>query len=100
MHTSGISQDIPVFGWAHFENELAEEATWASHSYPCHMHFASDHQEGSTFTPRKLPEEQRSQASLNPTTYQPVHEMKMMAQECHKLHEPKINKLNNGNWPL
>ena len=37
-HTSGISQDIPVIGRAHFENQLAEEATWASQSHPCHVH--------------------------------------------------------------
>ena len=29
VHTSGIFQDIPVTGRAHFENKLAEEATWA-----------------------------------------------------------------------
>ena len=28
VHTSGILQDILVTGRAHFENELAEEATW------------------------------------------------------------------------
>ena len=42
VHTSGISQDIPVSGRAHFENELAEEATWALHSQLHHVHFASD----------------------------------------------------------
>ena len=42
MHISGIFQDILVAGWAHFENELEEEAIWTSHSEPCHVHFASD----------------------------------------------------------
>ena len=32
VYTSGISQYIPVPGRAHFENELADEATWALHS--------------------------------------------------------------------
>ena len=41
-HASGILQDIPVTSRSHFENELEEEATWASHSHPHHVHFASD----------------------------------------------------------
>ena len=32
-HASGISQDIPVTGRSHFENELAEEATWNAHQH-------------------------------------------------------------------
>ena len=63
---------------AHFEDELTEEATWASHSQPFHVHFAADPQEGFTSTPRKLPEKQHSRASLNPTTYPPSYEMKMV----------------------
>ena len=69
MHTSEISQDILVTDRVPFENELAEEATWASHSHPCHVHFDSDPQGGFTSTPRKYPDEQRSQARLNPATY-------------------------------
>ena len=30
VHTFGLSQGILVAGRAHFEDELAEEATWAS----------------------------------------------------------------------
>ena len=33
-HASGISQDILVTGRSHFENELAEEATWNAHQHP------------------------------------------------------------------
>ena len=40
-HVSGISQNIPVTGRPHFENELAKKATWASYSHPHHVHFAS-----------------------------------------------------------
>ena len=36
-HASGISQDILVMGRPHFENELVEEATWASCSHPHHV---------------------------------------------------------------
>ena len=95
-HTSGISQDIPITGRADFEIELAEEATWVSHSHPCHVHFASNPQVGFTSTPRKYPEEQRPQARLNPATYPPRYEMKMVMHEFCKLHEPKINKLKGG----
>ena len=86
MHTSEISQDIPVTDRAHFENELVEEVTWVSHSQPCHVHFASDPQGGFTSSPRKYPEEQ---ARLNPATYPPRYEMKMGAQEFCKLGELK-----------
>ena len=96
IYTSGISQDIPVTSRAHFVNELAEEATWVSHSQPCRAHFATDPQGGFTSTPRKYPEEQRFHARLNPATYPPMYEMKMVAQEFHKLHKPKINKLRGG----
>ena len=37
VHTSDILQDIPLTGRAHFENELAEKATWVSHSHPHHL---------------------------------------------------------------
>ena len=63
-HASGISQDIPVASRSYFENELAEEATWASHSHPCHVHFASDPQGGFTSAPRKCPEECRSNSQI------------------------------------
>ena len=35
-HLSGLSQNIPVAGRQHFEDELAEEATWGS-NLPCHV---------------------------------------------------------------
>ena len=70
-HASGISQDILVAGRSNFENELAKEATWASHSHPCHVHFASDPQGGFTSTPRRYPEQSGPTARFNPATYPP-----------------------------
>ena len=95
-HTAGISQGFPVMGRSHFENELAEEATWALHSHPCLVYFASNPHGGFTSTPRKYPEEQRPIARFNPATHPPRYEMKMVAQEFCKMHEPKINKLKGG----
>ena len=92
-HTSGISQDIPVTGRSNFENELAKEATWTVHYHLQHVHFASNPQGGFTSTPRRHPEEDRMRARLNPETYPPGYEMKVVAQEFHKLRKPKINKL-------
>ena len=51
---------------------------------------------GFTFTPRKLPEEQRSRAIFNPTAYPPSYEMKMEVQEFCKLCKPKIYKMKGG----
>ena len=93
MHTSGISQDIQVVGREHFENELAEEATWVSYSQPCHVGFASGPRGGFPSTPRKYPDKQ---ARLNPAIYPPRYEIKMAAQEFHKLHKPRNNKLKDG----
>ena len=95
-HASGISNDIPVVGRSQYENELAEEATWASHNQPCHVHFASNPQGGFTSTPIRYPEESTSMARFNPATYPPRYEMKVAVQEFNKLHEPKINKLKGG----
>ena len=53
VHTSGLSEGILVAGSTYFEDELAEEATWACHSHPHHVHFAADPQRG--FTPQKFP---------------------------------------------
>ena len=50
QHLLGISQNIPVAGREHFEDELAEEATWGS-SHPCHVHFAGSEKGGFTSTP-------------------------------------------------
>ena len=52
QHLSGISQNIPVAGRQHFEDELAEEATWGS-NHPCHVHFAGSDKGGFTSTPLK-----------------------------------------------
>ena len=81
------------------KNKLAEEVTWASYNQPCHVHFASDPQGGFTSVPRKLPDEQRSRAHFNPTTYSSSYEMKMVAQEFCKWHKPKINKLKGMYLP-
>ena len=35
-------------------------------------------------------------ARVNPATYPPIYEMKVAAQEFHKLCESKINKLKGG----
>ena len=63
---------------------------------------------GFTSTPQKFPEESQSniiphqkqpKASISqmaPTTYPPGYEMKITAQEFHKLHKPKTNKLKGG----
>ena len=48
---------------------------------------------GFTSTPRRHPEKNRSMARVNPATYPPGYEMKVVVQEFHKLCEPKINKL-------
>ena len=95
-HALGISQDIQVTGRSIFEYELAQEATWALHNHPCHVHFASNPQGGFTSTPRRYPEKSRQTARFNPATYPPGYEMKVAMQEFHKLHEHKINKLKGG----
>ena len=53
-HASGILQDIPVTGRSHFGNEMAKEATWVSHSHPCHVHFAFDPQGEFTSTQENI----------------------------------------------
>ena len=80
-------------GRSQFENELVKKATWALHSHPCHVHFASDPQGGFTSTPRRYPEENKLMARFNPASYPPGYEMKVAAQEFYKLCKPKINKL-------
>ena len=52
QHLSGISQNIPVAGREHFEDELAEEATWGS-NHPHHVHFAGSEKGDFTSTPLK-----------------------------------------------
>ena len=60
------------------------------------MHFASDPQGGFTSTPIRHPEWGRSKARVSTEVYQPGYDMKVAAQEFHKLHKPKINKLKGG----
>ena len=43
----GISQNVPVAGRQHFEDELVEEATWGS-NHPHHVHFAGSEKGGLT----------------------------------------------------
>ena len=97
VHDSGLSQGILVTGRTYFEDELAEEATWASQSFTpcalCHRPLG-----GLTSTLWKLPEERESNiiphlSQVAPTIYPPGHEIKMTVQEFCKLCEPNINKL-------
>ena len=74
-HASAISNDILVAGRSQFENELAKEATWASHNHPCHVHFALDPQGGFISTPKRYLKENKSMARFNPATYPPMYEM-------------------------
>ena len=107
QHLLGISQNIPVAGRQHFEDELAEEATWGS-NHPHHVHFAGSEEGGFTSTPLKssakvgenytlLPQqEQARQNLLSSTVSPPKHSMQMAAHEFCKLCEPKINQLKGG----
>ena len=95
-HASRILQDILVAGRTLFENELAKEATWNMQHHPCHVRFASDPQGRFTSTPLRHPEEDRAKARISSEVYPPRYGMKVAAQEFHKLHEPKINKLKSG----
>ena len=99
QHLSSISQNIPVAGRQHFEDELAEEATWGS-SHPCHVCFAGSEKGGFISTPLKssarvgedsslLPQQkQAGQNLLSSTVSQPVHDMQMVAHEFQKLCKP------------
>ena len=107
QHLSGISQNIPVVGRQHFEDELAEEATWGS-NHPCHVHFAGSEKGGFTSTPLKsaakdgehynlLPQQKQARQNLLASTFRPSkHSMHMTACKFYKLCEPKINKLKGG----
>ena len=102
-----ISQNIPVAGRQHFEDELAEEATWGS-NHPCHVCFAGSVKGGFTSTPLKpatrvgedytlLPQQKQARENLLANTVSPPsYDMQMAAWEFCKLHEPKINKLKGG----
>ena len=107
QHLSGISQNIPVAGRQHFEDELVEEATWGS-NHPHHVSFAGSEEGGFTSTPLKSAakvgedyslhpqQKQARQSLLTSTVSPPGHELQMAAHEFCKLHEPKINKLKGG----
>ena len=107
QHLSGISQNIPVAGREHFEEELADEATWGS-NHPHHVHFAGSEKRGFTSTPLKpaarvgenytlLPQQEQARQDLLANTVSPPgYDMQMAVQEFHKLCKPKINKLKGG----
>ena len=107
QHLLGISQNIPVAGRQHFEDELPEEATWGS-NHPCHVHFAGSEKGFFTSTPLKsaakvgedytlLPQQKQARQNLlSSTVSPPKHSMQMAACEFYKLHELKINKLKGG----
>ena len=107
QHLLGISQNIPVAGREHFEEELAEEATWGS-NHPRHVHFAGSEKGDFTSTPLKsaarigenytlLPQqEQARQELLVNTVSPPGYDMQMAVWEFCKLYKPKINKLKGG----
>ena len=67
QHLLGISQNIPVAGREHFEDELAEEATWGS-NHPCHVHFAGSEKGVFTSTPLKTAARVREDYTLLPPT--------------------------------
>ena len=107
QHISGISQNIPVAGRQHFEDKLAEEATWGSNQ-PHHVCFAGSEKGGFTSIPLKsaakvgedyslLPEQKQARQNLLAGTVSPPgHSMQMAACEFCKLCKPKINKLKDG----
>ena len=90
QHLSSISQNIPVAGRQHFEDELAEEATWGS-NHPHHVHFAGSEKGGLTSTPLKsaakvgedstlLPQQKQARQSLlSSTVSPPSYDMQMAA---------------------
>ena len=65
QHLLSISQNIPVAGRQHFEEELAEEATYSS-NYPHHVHFAGSEKGGFTSTPLKPAARVRENYTLLP----------------------------------
>ena len=107
QHLSGISQNIPVAGREHFEEELAEEATWGL-NHPCHVDFAGSEKGAFTSTPLKpaarvgenytlLPQQEQARQDLLANTISPPgYDLQMAAWEFRKLREPKINKLKGG----
>ena len=94
-------------GREHFEDELAEEATWGS-NHPHHVHFAGSEKGVFTSTPLKsaakvgedytlLPQQKQGRQNLlSSTVSQPKYSMQMAACKFCKLCKPKINKLKGG----
>ena len=94
-------------GRQHFEDELAEEATWGS-NHPHHVHFAGSEKGGFTSTPLKtaarvredytlLPQQKQARENLLANTVSPPsYDMQMAVWEFRKLCKPKINKLMGG----
>ena len=94
-------------GRQHFEDELAEEATWGS-NHPCYVHFAGSEKGDFTSTPLKsaakvgednslLPQQKQATQSLLSSMVSPSsYDMQMAAREFCKLCKPKINKLKGG----
>ena len=79
-------------GREHFEDELAEEATWGS-NHPRHVHFAGSEKGGFTSTPLKpaarvgenytlLPQQEQARQDLLANTISPPkYSMQMAVQE-------------------
>ena len=94
-------------GREHFEEELAEEATWGS-NHPRHVCFAGSEKGAFTSMPLKpaarvgenytlLPQQEQARQDLLANTISPPgYDMQMAAWEFRKLREPKINKLKGG----
>ena len=108
QHLLGISQNIPVAGREHFEDELAEEATWGS-NHPCHVCFAGSEKGGFTSTPLKsaarvgedytlLPQQEQARENLLANKVSPPkYSMQMAAWRGNSASsKPKINKLKGG----
>ena len=107
QYLSSISHNIPVAGRQHFDDDLAEEATWGS-NHPHHVHFAGSEKGGFTSTPLKsaakvgedyslLPQQKQARQSLLTSMVSPPsYDMQMAEHEFCKLHKPKINKLKGG----
>ena len=105
MHTSRLSQSIPVTSRTYCWDELAKEAAWASQNHLCHVYFAVNPQGGFTSIPQKLtetreskilPSQQQNTSEMAPTMYLPGCEMQVAALEFCKQHGLKINKLKGG----
>ena len=77
----------------HFEKNMAEEATWASHSHPHHVHFASDPQGDSHLPPEHILRSEDPKPAFILPHIHPDTKWRLQWQEFCK---PKINKLKGG----